>query len=305
MAEYVYRPVISVALGLFRALDLKLDVRGQENIPATGGAVVLINHISYLDFALAGVPFWRERGRMVRFMAKKSTFESKVTGPLMRGMHHIPVDRAAGAGSLRLATEALRAGELVGVFPEATIHPHYCLAPFKTGAARMAREADVPVIPLVLWGSQRVLTKGQPRNLRAARHTPVSLTVGAPIPPSDLADPAAGTALLFDAMSRLLDEDQRRYPPPAPGEPDWWQPAHLGGSAPPRPKDAGPTRPDDPAPAVSTAHSLPDQASPERTRTQQAPAEQGPARQVSAEQVPAGTESTAATPTGQTAPPAA
>jgi 1-acyl-sn-glycerol-3-phosphate acyltransferase len=235
VAEYVYRPVISAALGLFRALDLKIDIQGKEHIPATGGAVVLINHISYLDFALAGVPYWRAQKRMVRYMAKKSTFEHKISGPLMRGMHHIPVDRAAGAGSLREAVAALKAGELVGVFPEATIHPHYCLAPFKSGAARMAAEAGVPVIPTVLWGSQRVLTKGQPRNLRAARHTPVLMAIGTPVPPAELADASAGTALLFDVMAKLLDEVQRRYPAPAPGEPDWWQPAHLGGSAPPRP----------------------------------------------------------------------
>ena len=248
----MYRPVISVALGLFRTLDLKLDVRGQENIPATGGAVVLMNHISYLDFALAGVPFWQAQKRMVRFMAKKSTFDSKVTGPLMRGMHHIPVDRDAGAASLRVAIERLRAGELVGVFPEATIHPHYCLAPFKSGATRMAAMANVPVIPMILWGSQRVMTKGQPRNLRKARHTPISLTVGAPIPPAELADATAGTALLYETMSTMLDDAQRRYPPPAPGAPDWWQPAHLGGSAPPRPRDAVVVRPDVPAPAPAT-----------------------------------------------------
>ncbi|MBX6389708.1 MAG: 1-acyl-sn-glycerol-3-phosphate acyltransferase [Frankia sp.] len=241
MAEYVYRPVISVALGLVRAMDLRLDIRGEEHIPASGGGVVLINHVSYLDFILAGIPFWRAQRRMVRYMAKKSTFEHKISGPLMRGMKHIPVDRSAGAGALLAAVNALRAGELVGVFPEATIHPHFCLAPFKTGAARMAREADVPVIPVVVWGSQRVFTKGQPRNLRAARHTPVSITVGTPIPAKDLPDATTGTTLLFDVMSKLLDEDQRRYPPPAPGEPDWWQPAHLGGSAPARPDDAGPT----------------------------------------------------------------
>ncbi|WP_045878196.1 lysophospholipid acyltransferase family protein [Pseudofrankia sp. DC12] len=248
MAEYVYRPVISVALGLFRGLDLKIDVRGQENVPATGGAVVLINHVSYLDFALAGVPFWQAQRRYVRFMAKKSTFESKLTGPLMRGMHHISVDRSAGAGSLRTAVEALRSGELVGVFPEATIHPHYCLAPFKSGAARMAAAAGVPVIPMVLWGSQRVLTKGQPRNLRKARHTPILMSLGAPVPPEELADTAAGTALLYDVMGKLLDDAQHRYPAPAPGEPDWWQPAHLGGSAPPRPDE-----PADPPPADSAA----------------------------------------------------
>jgi 1-acyl-sn-glycerol-3-phosphate acyltransferase len=238
MAEPVYRPVISLALGLFRAMDLKLDVRGAENIPATGGGVVLINHISYLDFALAGVPFWRARKRMIRFMAKKSTFEHPVSGPLMRGMHHIPVDRAAGAGSFRSAVEALKAGELVGVFPEATIHPHYCLAPFKSGAARMAADAGVPVIPMVLWGSQRVLTKGQPRSLRKARHTPILMSIGAPVPPEELSDATAGTAVLFDRMNALLDEVQRRYPAPAAGEPDWWQPAHLGGSAPARTVEA-------------------------------------------------------------------
>ncbi|OHV32209.1 glycerol acyltransferase [Parafrankia soli] len=232
MAEYVYRPVIHTALGLFRALRLRLDIRGEENVPAGGGAIVLINHVSYLDFALAGVPFWHARRRMVRFMAKKQVFDHRVSGPLMRGMHHIPVDRAAGAGSLIAAVRALREGELVGVFPEATISPSYCLAPFKSGAARIAAEAEVPVIPLVLWGSQRILTKGRPRNLRAAVGTPVSITVGKPIPYSELPDTRTGTALLELRMGELLDDAQRRYPAPPPGESPWWLPAHLGGSAP-------------------------------------------------------------------------
>jgi 1-acyl-sn-glycerol-3-phosphate acyltransferase len=158
-------------------------------------------------------------------------------------MRHIPVDRRAGAASMRHAVTALQAGELVGVFPEATIHPHFCLAPFKTGAARMAIEAHVPVIPLVLWGSQRLLTKGQPRNLRAARHTPISITVGRPVLADELGDTATGTKLLSTVMGDLLDDAQRRYPPPAPGEPDWWQPAHLGGSAPPPPPDVPPDAP--------------------------------------------------------------
>jgi 1-acyl-sn-glycerol-3-phosphate acyltransferase len=239
LAEYVYRPVISVAVGVFRALDLKLDVHGQENVPARGGGVVLINHVGYLDFALAGVPFWYAQRRLVRFMAKSEVFGHPVGGPLMRGMHHIPVDRAAGAGSFRAAVTVLRSGELVGVFPEATIHPHYCLAPFKSGATRMATSAKVPVIPVIVWGSQRILTKGRKIPLRAARHTPVSITVGKPVPPSDLADRNAGTELLVEVMTKMLDEAQRRYPAPLPGEPDWWQPAHLGGSAPPLP--AGPS----------------------------------------------------------------
>jgi 1-acyl-sn-glycerol-3-phosphate acyltransferase len=232
LAELVYPPVIRAALGLFRALDLKLDIRGKDNVPATGGAVVVMNHVSYLDFALAGVPMWQAKRRLVRFMAKEAVFRHPVAGPLMRGMHHIPVDRAAGADAYRHAVAALRDGQLVGVFPETTISRSFCLMAFKTGAARMAREAAVPALPVVLWGSQRILTKGRPRNLRAARHTPVSITVGEPIGAAELTDTVAGTHLLAEVMGRILAESQSRYPAPDPGEPAWWLPAHLGGSAP-------------------------------------------------------------------------
>ena len=81
LREPVYRPVIATAIGVFRGLGLNLDVHGQENIPPTGGAVVAINHISYLDFALAGVPFWYAQRRMVRFMAKKEVFSHPIAGP--------------------------------------------------------------------------------------------------------------------------------------------------------------------------------------------------------------------------------
>ncbi|WP_239310818.1 MULTISPECIES: 1-acyl-sn-glycerol-3-phosphate acyltransferase [unclassified Frankia] len=232
MADLVYKPVARFALGVFKALDLTLDVRGQERVPAIGGCVVAINHVSYLDFALAGVPFWYSHRRLVRFMAKHEVFTHPLAGPLMRGMRHIPVDRSAGAGSYRHAVRALRAGELVGVFPEATVGRSFCLQPFKSGAARMAAEAGVPILPVIVWGSQRILTKGRPRNFRAARGTPVSITVGEAIPAVDLKDAQAGTQLLADAMAKLLADAQRDYPPPPPGESPWWLPAHLGGCAP-------------------------------------------------------------------------
>ncbi|MCM3883976.1 lysophospholipid acyltransferase family protein [Frankia sp. R82] len=238
MAEYVYRPVVGVAKGLFAALRLRIDVQGIEHVPTSGGAIVLMNHVSYLDFALAGLPFWQAGRRPVRFMAKKAVFDHRIGGPLMRGMHHIPVDRQAGAASLREALQALHAGELVGVFPEATISPSFCLGPFKSGAARMAAAAKVPVVPMVIWGSQRVLTKGRPLRLREAIGTPITIAVGAPVPPADFADRQAGTDALHKIMTELLDTAQRRYPRPAPGEPDWWLPAHLGGSAPPPPSES-------------------------------------------------------------------
>jgi 1-acyl-sn-glycerol-3-phosphate acyltransferase len=209
-------------------MDLRIDVVGGEHVPAAGGAVVVMNHTGFLDFALAGLPFWREHGRFVRFMAKQEVFAHRVMGPLMRAMHHIPVDRAAGAASFRAAVEALRAGELVGVFPEATISRSFCLKEFKPGAIRMARSAGVPLIPLTLWGSQRVWTKGRKPTIRAARHIPISITIGAPLRPGR--GPAADSALV-EVMNGLLDATRARYPE-APGDDPWWVPAHLGGTAP-------------------------------------------------------------------------
>lgn len=223
-----YRCVVHTALGLFRALDLRLDVVGRENVPATGGGVVVINHTGYLDFAISGVPFWHAHRRLVRFMAKQEVFAHRVGGPLMRAMHHIPVDREAGMASFRAAVEALRAGELVGVFPEATISRSFCLKEFKSGATRMARAAGVPLIPVTLWGSQRVWTKGRKPTIRAARHTTISITIGAPLQPGR---GAAADGALVEVMNALLDETRARYPD-APGDDPWWVPAHLGGSAP-------------------------------------------------------------------------
>ncbi|HEV7453442.1 MAG TPA: lysophospholipid acyltransferase family protein [Pseudonocardiaceae bacterium] len=228
MTDGIYRCVALTAQGLFRALDLRIDVAGQEHIPATGGGVVVMNHTGYLDFAFAGSPFWRERGRLVRFLAKQEVFTGRVTGPVMRAMHHIPVDRAAGAASFRAAVDALRAGELVGVFPEATISRSFCLKEFKSGAMRMARSAGVPLIPVTLWGSQRVWTKGRKPTIRAARHIPISITIGAPLLPGRGA--AVDTALI-DVMNDLLDVTRARYPE-TPGHDPWWVPAHLGGTAP-------------------------------------------------------------------------
>ena len=143
MAERVYPPVIAFARALFRVQGLRIRIEGADNVPRTGGAVMAINHIGYLDFTFAGCAAL-PAGRLVRFMAKQEVFSHPVSGPLMRGMHHIPVDRAAGAASYRAALQALRAGEIVGVFPEATISRSFELKEFKSGVVRMATAARVP-----------------------------------------------------------------------------------------------------------------------------------------------------------------
>jgi 1-acyl-sn-glycerol-3-phosphate acyltransferase len=229
--ELVYPPVIFACKTMFRVLDLKLDVRGAEHIPRFGGAVLACTHVSYLDFifcGLAGLPAKRK----TRFMAKEQIFANRIAGPLMRGMRHISVDRSAGQASYRAAVGALRAGEVVGVFPEATISRSFTVKAIKSGAVRMAAEAGVPVIPMTVWGSQRLWTKGRPKNL-TQRHVPVLIRAGESFQPKPDDDPEALTTELRARMSALLDEAQRDYPEqPQPAEDPWWLPVHLGGTAP-------------------------------------------------------------------------
>ncbi len=227
--EPVYTPVIGFARGLFAAEGLRFTVTGAEHIPRDGGAVIVMNHLSYLDFAYAGLAALPSR-RHIRFMCKDTIFEHPIAGPLMRGMKHIPVDRESGSASLRAALTALKAGELVGVFPEATISRSFELKDFKSGAVRMAQAARVPIIPLVLWGSQRVWTKGRPKRLGRTR-IPITLSVGAPITPArtDKADDVLSA--LRAQMQIQLDVAQAAYPPMI-GKELVFQPARLGGLAP-------------------------------------------------------------------------
>lgn len=229
--EYVYPPVIRAMLGAFRALDLKLDVRGADRIPRSGGAVLASNHISYLDFIFAGAAALPS-GRRVRFMAKKEVFDNRISGPLMRGMRHIPVDREAGLSSYRQALDYLKSGEVVGVFGEATISRSFMIKDLKNGAVRMAQAADVPLIPVVLWGTQRMWTKGRPRRL-FQRHLPITVLIGEPMYPKKGQNSNELTAELHTRLSALLEEAQSTYrDKPSGPEDSWWLPAHLGGTAP-------------------------------------------------------------------------
>ncbi len=227
--ERVYAPIIQVAKGLFRAQGLQFTIVGSEHVPRTGGAVMTINHLSYFDFTYAGLAA-QESKRYVRFMAKQSIFQHPVAGPLMRGMKHIPVDRQSGSASYREAIAALKAGEIIGVFPEATMSRSFELKPFKSGAARMARDAGVPLLPTTLWGAQRVWTKDAPKN-RGRSHIPVFIEVGEPIWVPKGANVEEANDRLRAAMQAQLDRQQQAYPQLS-GADLRYLPARLGGTAP-------------------------------------------------------------------------
>jgi 1-acyl-sn-glycerol-3-phosphate acyltransferase len=230
VAEIVYPPVIGLCLGAFRALDLRITVDGADHVPRAGGCVLASTHVSYLDFIFVGLAA-RPSRRLVRFLAKKSTFDHRVSGPLMRGMHHIRVDRAAGAGAYEQTLRAVTAGEVVGVFPEATISRSFEVKELKTGAARLALAAGAPLVPVSVWGGQRLWTKG--RRPALSRHLPVTIAVGPPVPVLLGDDPATLTVRLGDRLRELLHRNQDGYPDSPLGHDDaWWQPARLGGTAP-------------------------------------------------------------------------
>ncbi len=230
--ELLYNRVIIrfIKTGM-KAQGLQLYVFGSENIPTTGGALLAVNHTGYYDFILGGLPAHLRGRRLVRFMAKKEIFDTPVVGALMNGMSHIPVNRAKGAGSLDHAVTRLQEGQLVGIFPEATISRSFEIKSLKTGAVRIADTAEVPLLPLIIWGGQRIITKDIDSDLGRS-HTPVFIRVGAPVDASG--SPEEATERLAQAMKELLDEVRTAYEtefgPFEGGEP--WRPESLGGGAP-------------------------------------------------------------------------
>jgi 1-acyl-sn-glycerol-3-phosphate acyltransferase len=229
-SEPIYSVAITAGRGLFGFWRLQRSVTGSENLPSTGGGVLAITHFGYLDFALSEWVIWLSTRRRVRFLAKKSVFQKPVVGALMRGMRHISVDMQAGAAAYADAVTALRAGELIGVFPEAGVSSSFRVRDFKTGAVRLAAEAGVPVIPVAVWGGHRLMTKRRKVRFFERFGVPVSFAFGAPLHVNPDADPRVVTDELRTTMQGMVDELQASYPVDGTGA--WWQPRHLGGTAP-------------------------------------------------------------------------
>jgi 1-acyl-sn-glycerol-3-phosphate acyltransferase len=226
----VYSAAIVAGRGLFGFWRLKPNVTGAERVPDTGGAVLAMTHFGYLEFALVEWMVWRHNRRHVRFLAKQSVFRKPGVGWLLRGMRHIPVDMRAGADAYQRAVHALRDGELIGVFPEAGVSAFFTVRELKTGAARLAAEAGVPLIPVAGWGGHRLLTKNRRIGNRERFGVPVHFAFGTPIPTPDGADAVAVTDELQQTLQRMVDTLQADYPVDGTGQ--WWQPRRLGGTAP-------------------------------------------------------------------------
>jgi len=225
MGEVIYPAVVLAVRAASRALGLRVRIRGDVNIPATGGAVIVANHVSYLDpFAVA----LGASGRRVRFLALQELFDHRVYGPMMRGLRQIPIQPASGGAAYAAAADALESGEVVGVFAEATIARSFTVQRLRTGAARLAGAAGVPLIPVGVWGTHRLWTKDRRELIQPL--LPITVLIGEPLRPTPHEDPEQVTERLRVNMQALLDRAQREYP--CSGAEKWWQPEHLGGTAP-------------------------------------------------------------------------
>ena len=238
--ERVYRATNSLGRVVLRLAGVDTRWTGIEHLPASGPVILAATHVSYPDFVLleqAAV----ERGRYLRFLCRHDVWHLPLVRTAMDRMQHVPVDREAPAAAYLRARRLLREGEAVGVFPEAGISYSYTVRSLMPGVASLARETGAPVVPVAVWGSQRLWSVGLPDDrgrkprpsLRRGRR--VDLSFGEPIT-FGAGDDLTGFTQRLGALLTGLAEELQRLPHhvPRPGERAPWYPAHLGGHAPTR-----------------------------------------------------------------------
>jgi len=204
-------------------LIAKRDWRGAENLPKSGAAIAVCNHISHID-PLVFTHFLYNNGRAVRYLGKASIFKVPIVGRVLLGAGQIPVERetANASDALQHAIAFLKAGHLLGVYPEGTLtrDKNYWPMKAKTGIARLAIITKVPVIPCAQWGAQAILP-AYSKKLKLFPRTKVTVVAGKPLDFSKWYgkenDPVAleeATSHVMRAITNLL-EDIRSESAPA------------------------------------------------------------------------------------------
>jgi putative phosphoserine phosphatase/1-acylglycerol-3-phosphate O-acyltransferase len=192
----------------------RFEITGTENIPATGPAILCGNHRSYFDPVSIALAI-AKTGRTVRFLGKKEVFDAPIVGQIATAMGGIRVERGTGSDEpLKAAADALAAGDVVAIMPQGTIPRGIAffepVLQGRWGAAKLAALTGAPVIPIGLWGTERVWPRNAklPNVLNLADPPLVTVTVG---PPVDLKYKSADadTKRLMKAISALLPPEGR------------------------------------------------------------------------------------------------
>jgi 1-acyl-sn-glycerol-3-phosphate acyltransferase len=243
-----YRVIVRTGLALRRLFGIRVIITGREHLPPPGplngssrqvvpgeGAVVAITHFGYLDFAFAELLLWWNNRAEMRYLVTQGAADHWFAGPAISAAGHVVVPYGSGSGAYDTAVAKLREGDYIAILPEAGVSRSFTVRDCKTGAVRMAAEAGVPIIPVSVWGSHRLMTRHHGFSPLRAWRAPVRIHVGQPLLPADLPDPAHDAQPATDELMKILqagiDAAIADFPlTPRPGA--WWMPAHLGGGAP-------------------------------------------------------------------------
>ncbi|GAA4683556.1 lysophospholipid acyltransferase family protein [Nocardioides nanhaiensis] len=231
-----YRAAVAAGHVALRGLGVTVRAEGAHHLPRTGPVVLASNHVSFPDFVFVQKALL-PAGRRTRFLIRGDMWDAPAVGRALDGMRHVPVDRTAPAGAYLRARALLRQGEVVCAFPEAGISAAYVVRALMPGAVALARETGAPLVPVTLWGSQRLwpqkraadeplprpdLTRGRLVDVRV--HPPLHVAPDAP-----LTEAVRGLGqVLHEGVETLQRLPEHR---PRPGEYAPWYPRHLGGDA--------------------------------------------------------------------------
>jgi putative phosphoserine phosphatase/1-acylglycerol-3-phosphate O-acyltransferase len=201
----------------------RFDIAGMENLPESGSAIVVGNHRSYFDPLAMGLAL-AQRGRPVRFLGKKEVFDVPIVGQMVKAFGGIRVDRGTGSDEPLLeATEALRAGEVVALMPQGTIPRGEAFfdpeLKGRWGAARLAHSSDAPVIPVGLWGTERVWPRSarMPNMLNVTNPPLITIRMGKPVEMTG-DDVDEDTKRIMKAITDLLPPEAHEKHTPTPEE---------------------------------------------------------------------------------------
>lgn len=201
-----YRAAACILRSLLRLLTRK-DWHGMNDMPKEGGFIAVSNHVTYAD-PLTFAHFLYNSGYPPHFLAKAPLFGIPVIGTILRNLDQIPVQR----GSVRAADaadkgmEVLRAGGVIAMFPEGTLTRDPNLWPMvaRTGAARMALETGVPIVPVAQWGAHRLLGRYS-KVLKPFPRKLITVKAGPPIDLDDLRAKKVDNEVLKEASTRIMD----------------------------------------------------------------------------------------------------
>ena len=199
-----------VSAGVIRAalrLTTRKDWHGMNDMPVEGGFIAVSNHVTYAD-PLTLAHFLYNSGYAPHFLAKSPLFELPILGPILRKTDQIPVHRGTvrAKDAVDTGMKVLDSGGVIAIFPEGTLTRDPDLWPMvaRTGAARMALQTGVPVVPVAQWGAHRLLGRYS-KVLKPFPRKKVMVRVGPPIDLDDLRSRPHDNETLREASNRIMD----------------------------------------------------------------------------------------------------